>query len=143
MDQICVFNAHPKHRIRHKETISLICRVLKSERRTRTELSIVFIGDEQMLKLNKTYLHHAYPTDVLSFPLNEQPETKIEGEVYVNLDQAHRQAQEYGLPICNEVSRLVIHGILHLLGYKDKTARQKQRMSSCENRYLMSRFGKE
>ncbi len=98
-------------------------------------VSIVFVGDEKILDLNKCYLHHNYVTDVIGFPLEKQDEG-IEGEVYIDIEQAARQAPEYGVSLKNEVSRLVIHGILHLLGYDDATPDKKSVMSDKEDRYL-------
>jgi probable rRNA maturation factor len=139
MNRIRIFNDHPKHRVQRNETIYLIRHVLKGERQTDAELSIIFTDDKQMLELNGTYLQHWYTTDVISFPLAERVEKKIEGEVYVNLDQARRQTREYSVTVHNEIARLVIHGILHLVGYQDRTKRQKQRMTQLENKYLLPR----
>ena len=133
---IQTFNAHPRHRIRRAETLRLARRVLKGERRTSAECNIVFVDDKRMEKMNGEYLNHWYATDVLSFPLTENGKKKVDGEVYVNLDQARRQSREYKVTMKNEVHRLVIHGLLHLLGYNDKTKRERQRMTHRENLYL-------
>jgi len=81
-------------------------------------ISVSFTGDAEMLELNKTYRKKDYPTDVLSFNLNEKtPEGKFYlGDVIVNIDQAKRQAPEYGNSLEQEISELVGHGVLHLLG---------------------------
>jgi len=88
-----------------------------------------------MTDLNGSYLKHRYPTDVLSFQLGEH-EKKIDGEIYINLDQAKRQARAYKVSFCEEFSRLTIHGLLHLLGYRDNTARKKALMTKKENLFL-------
>lgn len=98
-------------------------------------VSVIFVGDEKILDLNKRYLRHNYITDVISFPLETQAED-IEGEIYIGIEQAARQAREFGVSLNNEVSRLVIHGILHLLGYDDATPDKKSVMSDKEDRYL-------
>ncbi len=90
-----------------------------------------------MKKLNGTYLRRWTATDVLTFPLHEKGAKTITGEIYVNLDQARRQARIYGVTIKAECARLVIHGALHLIGYDDATPRQKKRMTALEDRYLL------
>lgn len=99
-------------------------------------VSLVFTDDVRMLLLNTAYLGHDYPTDVLSFPLEVSKGTILEGEVYVNLDQARRQAAEYRVSERLEIRRLVVHGLLHLAGYQDGTLRQRRAMTAREDRYL-------
>ena len=92
-----------------------------------------------MVGLNRKYLNHGTATDVLSFSLNDHQLKHgdlLEGEVYVNLDQARRQARRFGETIRDEVGRLVIHGILHLVGYGDASERQKKLMTRLEDTYL-------
>ena len=131
-----VFNAHSKHKIRCRETIGVARRVLTGECRMRAEINIVFVTDKRMSVLNCEYLGRRYATDVMSFPLSDADAKTLEGEVYVNLDQARRQAREYDESFRNEVARLIIHGILHLAGYNDRTRRQKDQMTRMENLYL-------
>ncbi|MBI1804458.1 MAG: rRNA maturation RNase YbeY [Ignavibacteriae bacterium] len=137
MIRIHAFNAHPKHRIRHREIIPLVRGVLKGEHRTWADMNIVFVADKRMRALNGQYLQHRYTTDVLSFQLTEPQSKTLEGEVYVNLDQARRQARLYNVTLQCEVARLIVHGILHVVGYDDKTKRQKDRMTRMENQYLL------
>ncbi len=99
-------------------------------------MSIIFNDDKAMTKLNKEFLQHSYTTDVLSFRLSDHKETKLDGEVYVNVQQAKRQAKDFGVSLLNEVGRLVVHGTLHLLGYEDDTTKKKNRMSKKEDFYL-------
>jgi probable rRNA maturation factor len=139
MNQIQIHNAHKSYRIRRKETLLMVNHVLKGEHILNSEISIIFIDDKNMLDLNKTYLKHKYNTDVICFPFNEVSSKKIEGEIYINLNQARRQANEYKVTYSNEITRLVIHGVLHLLGYRDKNVRDKNRMMLLENQYLLKR----
>ena len=89
-----------------------------------------------MRRINRQFLRHDYVTDVISFPLGAGDEPGAQGEIYVNLDRARRQAHEYGVTFAGETRRLLIHGMLHLLGYKDGTANQKARMSRREDLIL-------
>ena len=81
-------------------------------------ISISIVNDSEMKKLNKEYLDRDYPTDVLSFNIDEGQEdgTYYLGDVVVNRDQAKRQANEYGNSLEEEIGELIEHGILHLLG---------------------------
>ncbi|MEW6482299.1 MAG: rRNA maturation RNase YbeY [bacterium] len=86
------------------------------------ELSIVFVNDNEMKELNKRFLGKDKPTDVLSFQLSESI-----GEVIISTDTAKRQAIEYGISFISEISVLLIHGLLHILGYNhSKEMREKE-----------------
>ena len=136
MKSIRIFNAHSKHRVRQKETIDLAICVLKGEGCPHADLNVIFIDDKRMTGMNASYLKHRYSTDVLSFSLAEGPARRLEGEVYVNIDRARRQAREYRVSISEETRRLVTHGLLHLLGYDDATPPQREKMSKTEDFYL-------
>ena len=130
------FNAHRRRRIRHAEVRKLVRLVLKHERIRSAAVNVVFVGDAKMKDLNGTYLKHWYATDVLSFPLGERAKGPLEGEVYVNLDQALRQSRTFRASFADEKRRLVIHGVLHLAGHEDSTAALRRAMASREDAYL-------
>jgi rRNA maturation RNase YbeY len=79
-------------------------------------------------------LHHDEVTDVITFPL--ETGKVLEGEIYVNLDRARRQARTYHVSIAEETARLVVHGVLHLLGYDDRSAREARRMTRVQERHV-------
>ncbi len=135
MIRVRVFNAHPRFRERCAVISRYARSVLRSEGSPEADVNIVFVGDRTMLRLNGTFLRHFYQTDVISFPLSE-PTGGLEGEIYVNLDQARRQARQYRATISSEVARLVVHGVLHLAGYRDRSASDRKNMRAMENRYL-------
>lgn len=116
------------------ETISLITSVLKKEDTEESELNLIFVGDNYIKKLNTTYLKHNWVTDVISFPLSQA--TPLEGEIYICTDQAKRQAKEYRTSYKEEVRRLIIHGVLHLIGYTDRSKESREIMRKLEDRYL-------
>ncbi len=95
---------------------------------------MVFVNDRYMKALNRRFLSHDHTTDVLSFPLGAKGE--IEGELYVNLDRAKAQAKRYKISYSEETRRLLVHGALHLVGYRDSTKAQKKAMALREQRYL-------
>ena len=129
---VAVFNAHPRRRMRRADAVRAVRRVVKGERHNAATVNVVFIDDRECERINRKYLGRRGSTDVISFPLGEG--TAIEGEVYVNLDRAKKQAGEYGVSWGNEVLRLVIHGTLHLLGYDDRTKPLQRRMKLREER---------
>ncbi len=131
---IRVFNNCKKYRFDKKETISLAKRVIKYESSKEGDINIVFVDDKFIRKLNTTFLKHNWVTDVISFPLGDG--NKIDGEIYINLEQSRRQAKEYRSTYKAEIQRLIIHGVLHLIGFKDNTPKTKKRMSLLEDKYL-------
>lgn len=131
---ITVFNNYKKLRIDKGEIVALVKCVLKGEKTLQRNINIVFVDDEYITQLNKQYLNHNRTTDVISFRLND--DDKIEGEIYINIEQTKRQAKEYKIRISEELNRLLIHGTLHLIGYTDTTPRTKKKMSLLEDMYL-------
>jgi probable rRNA maturation factor len=108
--------------------------VFLGERKSTASLSYVIVDDAGIHVMNRTYLHHDYPTDVITFSLGETGE--LEGEVYISADTARRNAAEYHVPFWEELARLAIHGALHLCGYDDGTERERVAMQSKEDQYL-------
>jgi probable rRNA maturation factor len=129
-----VFTEHPGGERYIGETKRIVEYVLKGEGRN-ADVNVIFVGDDTMRRLNNEYLRHDYSTDVLSFPLGDAGDA-LEGEVYVCLDQAERQAPEYGAMPEEEVARLVVHGVLHLLGYEDDTKEERDAMRGREDALL-------
>jgi probable rRNA maturation factor len=91
---------------------------LNKEQLKKTFINVTFVGDSEMLELNKRWKNKDYPTDVLSFNINEDMEDGrfYLGDIVVNIDQAERQSSEYNNDLNHEISELVEHGVLHLLG---------------------------
>lgn len=112
-------------------------RVLADENIERAAINMVLIDDAYMIQLNRQYLQHDEPTDVLSFNLSDEGSELIEGEIYADVDQVARQAQDYGVSFDEELARIVIHGILHLIGYDDRSHQERQNMTKKEDDYLM------
>jgi probable rRNA maturation factor len=91
--------------------------VLREEGVESAEVSIALVSDAEITSLNEDYLQHEGPTDVISFALHEPGESPL-GDVYVGVEQAVRQAAEFGATPADEVLRLAIHGTLHVLGWE-------------------------
>lgn len=109
--------------------------VLRGERVSRAEISVAIVDDEKIHTLNRQYLEHDYPTDVLSFSLGDDPDF-LEGEIIASADTASRMAQEYGWGVMDEVCLYLIHGVLHLVGYNDTTTEEQNTMRALESQYL-------
>jgi rRNA maturation RNase YbeY len=104
--------------------------------RTEAELSVALIGDAEMRKLNARYRGKDYPTDVLSFPMEESaPATRLLGDVIISVEQARRQAKARGRTLNQELATLLIHGVVHLLGYDhERSVKDARVMKRLENK---------
>ena len=100
------------------------------------DISLVFVSDEYLSDLKKKYFKMNQYTDVIAFRLNEYGTPYVEGEVYISLPRAKENAKNFDEPYSREVSRLIIHGCLHLIGLKDKTPKEKKNMTINENAIL-------
>jgi len=98
------------------EAEAAAARVLEAEWRAGGEGSITFDGDVRLEALNREYLGRTGPTDVIAFDLSGEDDALV-GDVYISVDRAAAQAEEHGVPWKEELLRLEVHGILHLLGY--------------------------
>ena len=100
------------------------------------EISLAFVDNPTIHRLNKLYLQHDEPTDVLSFPLSDAKARKLSGELVVGAEVAAAQAKERGHDVQAELALYVIHGLLHLCGHDDKTADAAAAMRQRERHYL-------
>ena len=112
--------------------------VLEGEQIADYEISLAFVDNPTIHVLNKRYLDHDEPTDVLSFPLSEPSAKKLAGELVIGAEVARDQAQARGHDVQAELALYVIHGLLHLCGYDDKDDRDAQEMRTRERHYLQS-----
>lgn len=111
--------------------------LLRALKQGRAELSIALVGDREMRPLNRKYRNKKKTTDVLSFFVEDQPMfgAKILGDVVISVEQARRQAKARGKTLKSEMATLLIHGVLHLLGYDhEKSPRQAKIMFACERK---------
>lgn len=98
-------------------------------------VSLIFVDDTRLHEMNVQFLQHDYPTDVISFTLDETHE-EAWGEIYISTDRAAEQAGTYHVTTENEILRLVIHGALHLSGYDDQEPKDQEAMKEKEEFYL-------
>ncbi len=128
------FTNHPVLRFPRKETERIVRDVYKGEAREIRPVCVVFTTNARIRAINRKFLGHDRPTDVIAFPLSADGE--MADEVYISLDAARTQARAYRVRFRDEARRLIIHGCLHLAGYRDDTRRRKERMHARENVYL-------
>jgi probable rRNA maturation factor len=102
------------------------------------ELTFVFCSDEYLLNINKTYLHHDTYTDIITFD-NSEIHGTLTGDIFISIDRIRENAQTFQVSETEELHRVMIHGVLHLLGYSDKSGPAKKSMTAKENEYLQKR----
>jgi len=115
-----------------------IPQLINEEGKETGEISIILCTDEELLMLNQTHLQHDYFTDILTFDYTVDP--YISGDLYVSYDRIQENASAFSVSVNEELHRVVFHGVLHLLGYNDKTDEEKSQMSTKENHYLSKLF---
>ncbi len=118
----------------------LVRSVLEGESIKEAKISLAFVDNPTIHELNKRFLNHDEPTDVITFPLSSPGAKTLEGELVIGAEVGLEQASERGHPVEVELSLYVIHGLLHLCGYDDRTAEDSQRMREAE-RYHLSELG--
>ena len=109
--------------------------VIDDAGKTSAEVSVAVVDDATIQRINRDFLSHDYPTDVLSFALEETDE-RLEGEIILSAETAVRNAREFGQPVANELLLYAIHGALHLVGYEDKAESSAGKMRAAEERYM-------
>jgi probable rRNA maturation factor len=98
------------------------------------EIDIIFCTDKYLLELNKEYLQHDYFTDIITFDYST--ENMISGDLFISLDRVKDNAIKLKVTFVEEIQRVIIHGVMHLCGYKDKTSIAKTIMTKKEDFYL-------
>lgn len=111
--------------------------VAESEIKRIGDISIVFCSDNYILDINQKYLQHDYFTDIITFDYCEGD--KLSGDLFISIDSVKENAMEYGSEFSDELNRVIVHGILHLIGYDDHTEEDIAMMRKKENYYLSLR----
>jgi rRNA maturation RNase YbeY len=126
--------------IDYKMVKKWILLVVKSENKICGDLNFIFCTDQYLLEVNKQYLNHDYFTDIITFDYSE--EDTAAGDIFISADRVKENANFYGTDFITELKRVCVHGVLHLIGYKDDTTKEKAKMTKKENEYLI-RFPKK
>lgn len=108
--------------------------VIVSEGKSLGDISFIFCSDDYLLEVNKKYLQHDFYTDIITFDYVDG--SLINGDIFISKDRVLENAREYSTSFRDELNRVLVHGVLHLLGYKDKSKREKALMTEKEDYYL-------
>ncbi|MFM2441362.1 rRNA maturation RNase YbeY [Aquirufa sp. A-Brett2-15D] len=120
-----------KEKLKHKAWLN---EVAKQEGKRILELTYVFCSDDYLLQINQEYLNHDTLTDIVTFDNSEDP-NKIEGDIFISIDRVKENGDALGTKE-TELERVMVHGLLHLLGYKDKKKEDKALMTEKEDFYI-------
>lgn len=112
----------------------VINEVIWKEKRISGDLSFIITNDENLRKINIQFLKHDYNTDVITFNYNMGK--VVNGEIYISIETVRKNAVNYNVSLKNEVLRVLIHGVLHLVGYDDKTEKERVKMKRMEDMWL-------
>lgn len=108
---------------------------IKAEKKEVSTLNFIFCNDQYLHQINVEYLDHDTLTDVITFPYTTLP-APIEGDIYISIDRIQENAKQFKVPFLKELKRVMIHGVLHLCGYGDKSKMEQKVMRAKEDFYL-------
>ncbi len=115
---------------------TLLKHISETENKKIESLGYVFYSDDELLELNISYLNHNTYTDIITFDLGNTKSEEIIGEIYISRDRVKENANTYGVSFEDELIRVISHGLLHLMGYKDKSTKDASIMREQEERCL-------
>ncbi len=137
-NKILFFTEDNTYRIRKKRILrEWLFEVIGAESKRVGEINIILCSDEYLHKINLEYLNHDTLTDIVTFDSTE--DNIISGELYISIDRIKENAKKFSTFTMNELHRVIVHGVLHLCGFGDKTEKEKELMTSKENFYLALR----
>lgn len=138
-ESIKFFNEDISYQLRQRGEIrTWLNSIAKKEKYSILELNYIFCSDEYLLQMNKDFLDHDYYTDIITFD-NSEVKGKIEGDIFISIDRVKDNAQQQKSSIKDELHRVLVHGLLHLTGYKDKTSKEQEMMRKKEDASLSLR----
>jgi probable rRNA maturation factor len=112
-------------------------RIARKHKKQIGQLTYVFVSDEQLWKMNKDFLQHNTYTDIITFDYTNH--NTVSGELYISIDRVRDNARSFGVPVRDELHRVMAHGLLHLCGFKDKTTKDAAAMRKQEELALALR----
>jgi probable rRNA maturation factor len=133
------FNYETDFILEHTDKVSAwISQTILSENCKEGEINYIFCTDDYLLKLNVDFLDHDTLTDIISFDYSVGKE--LHGDIYISVDRVKENAKDFDEAFEDEIARVIIHGVLHYCGYKDKSEEDKKIMRSKEEYYLNKRI---
>ena len=128
-------NSNTLYTFNRSAFLTLASSIEKHEKYDFSYINIIFSKDENMRLLKQKYFNQNYYTDVITFNL-EEPNDAIEGEIYIGINQVYQNSIKFNCNLNNELTRIFIHGLLHLVGYDDTTKADKKKMTNLEDKYI-------
>ena len=133
------FKEEVKFRFLHQDGLrKWIIKAIRSEGYQLENLNIIFCSDKKLLQMNKDYLQHNYYTDIITFDLSSVKKT-VEGDIFISVETVLTNSQRFKTTFQDELQRVMIHGVLHLLGYSDKNPKAQAMMKKMEDKWLDKR----
>jgi len=123
-----------------EETAQWIDSIVVRNKQSIEELNFIFSTNEFVLYLNQKYLKHNYYTDVLTFDYSVPETQRIVADIFISIEMVKENATELNIPFIDELHRVMIHGVFHLLGFKDKNKKDKDKMRNLEDSSLNMRM---
>jgi len=133
--RIKIFYDGIKYRIRGSRNLQIMLeKVIREENRVPGDLNYIITTDEKVVRINREFLGREYFTDVVSF--NYSIDNQTSGEIYVSLDTVRRNSTKFHVTLEAELLRVMIHGLLHLVGYDDENKNDRKKMREREDHYM-------
>ena len=121
-------------KIKCRKTTNWIKNIISKHNKCLGNITYIFCSDEEILRINKYYLNHNYYTDIITFDYSEGD--KLSGDLFISLETVKTNSEKFKTSYDEELRRVIVHGILHLCGYNDKTSKEKKEMHLKENELL-------
>ena len=139
MNNIYFFKEDVRFRFLHQQALrEWITGVVGKKKFRIEEINYIFCSDNYLLELNKKFLNHHFYTDIITFD-NSSGKKKISADIFISIERVKENAEKFNTSFNDELHRVMIHGILHLLGYKDKTKKDQSTMRMKEDEWLKKR----
>lgn len=141
MNEVNFFYLEPVSILKQRNQLkAFLHKTAKKAGRPINTLNIIFCSDKYLLSINQQFLEHDYFTDIITFDLSETKKGAITAEIYISYDRVKDNARQVKTTISKELHRVIFHGLLHLLGYKDKLKKDQIRMREMEDKLLKKYF---
>ena len=133
--KIRIFYENTSYKFRGwRKAVILFENLIKNENKLPGEINVIVTNDNFLRSINHKFLNHNYNTDVIAFECNSN--NIINGDIYISKDTVKRNSSNYKVSLDNEMLRVIIHGILHLIGYTDTTNSERENMHRVEDKWL-------
>lgn len=133
-ERINFFSEDVEFEVEHGESVlAWVLDVLNYHESSAGEINFIFVSDAYLLKLNQEHLDHDTLTDIITFPYVEGRGNEILSDIYISIERVAENAKERNLEFTDELHRVMIHGVLHMLGFGDKDSDRKAEMRKAED----------